>query len=59
MGIVVGYDAFAKIRHRRTRGAADVSNRHSRIDWLRCAIYAAVVVGPWSAIALLAVALSR
>ena len=58
MGIIVGYDAFAKMRHRSTRDAADVPHRHSRIDWLRVAIYA-VVVGPWSAIALLAVALSR
>jgi hypothetical protein len=59
MGIIVGYDAFAKMRHRSTRDAADVPHRHSRIDWLRVAIYAAVVAGPWSAIALLAVALSR
>ena len=59
MGIIVGYDAFAKMRHRSRRDAADVPHRHSRIDWLRVAIYAAVVVGPWSAIALLAVALSR
>lgn len=57
MEVTVGYDLLAKMRHRRSRGD-DVPYRRSRIKWSRVAIYAALVVGPWSAIALLVMALS-
>jgi hypothetical protein len=58
MGMTLGYDSLAKGRHRPAR-AADMPHRHPRIRWSRIVIYAALVAGPWSAIALLALALTR
>jgi hypothetical protein len=56
--MTLGYDSLAKGRHRPAR-AADMPHRHPRIRWSRIVIYAALVAGPWSAIALLALALTR